>query len=49
MAACYTALGLMDETRKIAYRLHQMYPHTKWTKRTFALLKKYQPKVKEKK
>ena len=49
MAVCYTALGLMNEVEKIAYRLHRTYPKTKWTKRTVLLLKKYQSKVKEKK
>lgn len=49
MAVCYTALGLKNEVEKIAYRLHKNYPHTKWTKRTVSLLKKYQSKVKEKK
>lgn len=49
MAVCYTALGLMDETKKISNRLQKMYPDTKWTKKTASLLKKYQPKVKEKK
>ena len=49
MAVCYTALGLTAEADKIANRLYKVYPNTKWTKKTFSLLKKYQPKVKEKK
>ncbi|MBR5130343.1 MAG: outer membrane protein assembly factor BamD [Alphaproteobacteria bacterium] len=48
MAACYLSLGLIDETRKISDKLRKMYPNTKWTRKTEALVKKYSSEVKAK-
>lgn len=47
MAVCYTALGLLDQTQRLATKQQKLYPNTSWTKKTKALVKKYQPKVKK--
>lgn len=44
MAACYMALGMVDEAKRISDILHNRYPETVWTKKTDSLIKKYYSK-----
>ena len=41
MSACYTALGMKNQTKQIASILQYYYPKSPWTEKTLKILQKY--------